>query len=434
MPYSDNTVAESGRGRLAGVGIMEAMNVETTRWRRKALDHTGVIDDDAAVVRRRRRNIIIAVAVLAAVAIIAVLMLSGGSDDTKKGAAPGAAGAGKGAEQAPSVTVIVPGRSQVARTISATGTLAARRDMPVGVAGEGGMVARVLVEPGQWVGAGQTLAVIERSVQSQEAQQLVASIDVARADARLAQQELDRAQALVSRGFVSKADVERRTATRDAANARVRVAQAQLAGSRARIGRLDIRSPAAGLVLDRSVEAGQVVSGGSGALFRIAAGGQMELLAQLNEADLAELNVGVPVTVTPVGTDQHVTGSVWQISPVIDPQTRQGVARVAVPYSRAMRPGGFANAEIKAGAVSAPVLPESAVLSDQQGRYVFVVGSDNKVIRRPVRTGAVTEQGLTIIEGLNGTERVVAYAGGFLNPGETVVPRAQRAGASRSAR
>src|SRR3546814_19066005 len=71
-------------------------------------------------------------------------------------------------------------------------------------------------------------------------------IEVAKAEAALAQNELDRALALVDRGFVSKADVERKTAARDAANARVRVAQAQLGETRARIGRLDVRAPASG--------------------------------------------------------------------------------------------------------------------------------------------------------------------------------------------
>ncbi len=202
------------------------------------------------------------------------------------------------------MTVVVPGRQQVPRTVSATGSLGARRDMPVSVTGEGGEIAQVLVEPGAWVRAGQPLAVIERSVQSQQAQQLAASIEVARADARLAQQELDRAQSLVSRGFVSKADVERRIATRDAANARVKVAQAQLAEMQARIGRLDIRAPAAGLVLDRMVEPGQVVGGGGGALFRIARDGQMEMLARLTQEDLASLSVGMPAKVTPVGSAQ----------------------------------------------------------------------------------------------------------------------------------
>ena len=409
------------------------MNVETSKWRSGALDGNASESEVIVIQRRRRRNIIIAVLAVLVLAIALFLVFGRGGKGDEKAAAKGAgpAAQGKGAEQAPGVTVIVPGRQQVSRTISATGTLAARRDLPVGIAGEGGMVARVLVEPGQWVGAGQTLAVIERSVQSQQANQIQAQIEVARADARLAQQELDRAQSLVSRGFVSKADVDRRTATRDAANARVRVAQAQLGETRARIGRLDIRAPAAGLVLDRNVEAGQVVGAGSGALFRIAEGGQMELLAQLSESDLGQLPVGVPVTVRPVGTTVQLVGRVWQVSPIIDPQNRQGIARISIPYNKAIRPGGFASAEITAGAVSAPVLPESAVLSDQEGSYVYIVGANNKVERRPVKTGTVTPQGLTIVEGLNGTERVVAYAGGFLNPGEVVRPQRQAAGATR---
>ncbi|MGZ8353870.1 MAG: efflux RND transporter periplasmic adaptor subunit [Allosphingosinicella sp.] len=397
------------------------MNFESRKWRSGAVDsEIVVIDDETAARRRRRRNIILAVVALL-VLVAAAWFLFGRGGEEKQGAAGGAAKSG--AAEAPAVSVIVPGRQQVARTISATGTLAARRDMPVGVAGEGGMIARVLVEPGQWVGAGQTLAVIERSVQSQEAQQLAASIEVARADARLAQQELQRAQTLVSRGFVSKADVERRVATRDAANARVRVAQAKLGASRARIGRLDIRAPAAGLVLDRNVEPGQVVSAGSGALFRIAQGGQMELLARLPQTDLSTLSVGVPVTVTPVGSQQSYKGSVWQISPIIDPQTRQGEARISIPYNRELRPGGFASAAIQAGATVAPLLPESAVLTDDTGTYVLIVLPNNTVQRRAVRIGTVTDKGVVIAEGLNGDERVVQSAGAFLNPGEKVRPQ-----------
>jgi HlyD family secretion protein len=397
------------------------MNFESRKWRSGGAESEQVIVvDDATAARRRRRNIILAVVALVVLAAAAWFLFGRGGDE-KQGAAGEGAKAGTAA--APAVSVVVPGRQQVPRTISATGTLAARRDMPVGVAGEGGMIAQVLVEPGQWVGAGQTLAVIERSVQSQEAQQLAASIEVARADARLAQQELQRAQSLVARGFVSKADVERRIATRDAANARVRVAQAQLGASRARIGRLDIRAPAAGLVLSRNVEPGQIVSGGSGALFRIAAGGQMELMARLPQTDLSTLSVGVPVTVTPVGSQQSYQGSVWQISPIIDPQTRQGVARISIPYNRELRPGGFASGAIQAGATVAPLLPESAVLTDDAGTYVLIVLPNDTVQRRAVRIGTVTDKGVVIAEGLNGTERVVQSAGAFLNPGEKVRPQ-----------
>jgi RND family efflux transporter MFP subunit len=170
-----------------------------------------------------------------------------------------------------------------------------------------------------------------------------------------------------------------------------------------------------------------VVGAGSGALFRIAQGGEMELLARLPQADLARLTVGVPVTVTPVGSTQSYQGSIWQISPIIDPQTRQGIARISVPYSRELRPGGFAAAEIRAGSTTAPLLPESAVLSDQRGNYVYIVGPDDKVVRRDVRVGDVTDRGVLIAEGLNGTERIVQSAGPFLNPGQRVRPEPARA-------
>jgi HlyD family secretion protein len=390
------------------------MNRESTAF--QSSDTLIVVD------RSRRRRIALIAAAVAVVVLIAAFMLMGGGSEE---AAPGEQAGGPNGGQVPTVTVVVPGRESVQRTIAATGTLAARVDMPVGVAGEGGMVTAVLVQPGQWVAEGQRLAVIERSVQSQEAAQLAAQVQVARADAQLAQNELDRAEALVDRGFISKAEIDRKRAARDAAAARVRVAQAQLGATRARIGRLDIRAPEAGLVLERNVEPGQVVSGGSGALFRIARGGQMELLAQLSESDLAALHAGVPAIVTPVGTAQQFRGSVWQISPVINEQNRQGIARVALPYDEALRPGGFAEVEIIAGSREAPVLPESAILSDDKGNFVYIVNSKNEVERRPVETGAVTPQGISIVSGLSGNEAVVLRAGGFLNPGDKVRPQRQ---------
>jgi RND family efflux transporter MFP subunit len=321
------------------------------------------------------------------------------------------------------VTVLQPGRASVTGEIKSTGTLAARRELPVGVVGEGGRVERVLVEPGDWVAAGQVLAVIDRSVQVQQAAGLEAQIGVAAADARLAQANLDRALKLVDRGFISKADVDRLTANRDAASARVRVAQAQLRETRARNSRLNIVAPSAGLVLDRQVEPAQVVGAGSGVLFRIAKGGEMELRANLTEEALAQITTGVRATVTPVGSAKAFTGEVWQISPVIDPQDRQGTARIALPYAPELRPGGFAEAIIAAGAIVATKLPESAILADDKGSYVYIVGKDNRVERREVKTGAVLADGIAVIEGLNGSEMVVMRAGAFLSPGEKIKPQ-----------
>jgi len=390
------------------------MNRETTF----ASSDTLVVVDRS----RRRRNIIIAAVVVFAAALIAFFMLSGGKEE----AASEATKAG-GRGQIPTVSVVVPGRSQVSRILTASGALAARRDQPVGVAGEGGLVRAVMVDAGSWVRQGQVLATIDRSVQAQTAAQLAAQVQVARADAALAQNEMDRSQALVGRGFVSKADLDRKRAARDAAAARVRVATAQLGATRAQIGRLDIRAPTSGLILARSIEVGQVVSPGSGALFRLALGGEMEMRAQMSQQDLAFVHAGMPASVTPIGGDRSFSGSVWQVAPIIDPQSRQGEVRITVPYDPAIRPGGFAEAKIEAGATTAPLLPQSAVLSDEKGNYVYIINGKNEVERRNIRIGSVDDQGVTIAEGLSGQESVVLSAGPFLNPGQKVAPKRQAA-------
>jgi HlyD family secretion protein len=381
------------------------------------LDASILSDSEDQAQNKRRFMIVVAVAIALIAGYVAYQLLAG------SGAAPEAAEDAN----APVVTVMVPGRSDVVRTINATGTLAARREIPVGVVGEGGRVTQVYVDAGDWVKPGQVMASIDRSVQNQQVARLEASVASARADLNLAQANLDRAAKLVERGFISKADIDRLTATRDSNAAQLRVAQAQLGETRARNNFLNIVAPKGGFVLERNVEVGQTVSAGSGILFRLAQNGEMELQAQLSENDLANISVGVNTEVIPVGTDKVLNGQIWQISPMIDADSRQGIAKIALSYDTALRPGGFASARIRSGSSEAAVLPESAVQNDSQGSFVYVVDKDNKVVRRDVTIGSVSAAGLSITSGLNGTERVVLRAGGFLNPGQTVKPAVEKA-------
>jgi HlyD family secretion protein len=151
------------------------------------------------------------------------------------------------------------------------------------------------------------------------------------------------------------------------------------------------------------------------------------MLARLSEQDLARLHVGVPATVTPTGTTMKFAGRIWQLSPIIDPLSRQGTARIALAYNPALRPGGFANAEIMSGTVDAPLLPESAVQSDAKGNFVYIVDAQGQVVRRDVKIGEVSDNGIAIASGLSGTEQVVLSAGAFLNPGDKVVAQRQAA-------
>lgn len=385
-----------------------------------SIGSSDLLSDEEIRERRNKRLMMVAavVAIILAVAAIAYHFASAGS------ASPPA----ETESQGQTLTVVAPGRDTVARTINASGSLAARREVPVGVVGEGGRVTAVYADAGDWVKRGQTLIAIDRSVQAQQAQSLQAQIGVAQADLRLAENELSRALQLVDRGFISKADVDRKTATRDSARARVNVARAQYRQALANNARLTVTAPVSGYVLDRNVETGQTVSPGTAPIFRIAKGGELELQAQLSESDLTVVARGATATVTPVGSDRSFQGQVWQIAPMINEQTRQGVVRISLPFDQALKPGGFASVRMNAGAVTAPVLPESAIQTDKSGQnFVFIVTPENVAKRRNVELGTVTSSGVPITSGLSGSERVVLYAGGFLNDGEAVIPQMKKA-------
>jgi hypothetical protein len=67
------------------------------------------------------------------------------------------------------------------------------------------------------------------------------------------------------------------------------------------------------------------------------------------------------------------------------------------------------------------------VLSDDEGNYVYIINGKNEVERRPIKIGAVNDNGVTIAQGINGNEAVVLSAGPFLNPGQKVKPTRQAA-------
>ena len=74
------------------------------------------------------------------------------------------------------------------------------------------------------------------------------------------------------------------------------------------------------------------------------------------------------------------------------------------------------------------MLPESAMLSDASGNYVYIINAENRVERRAVKVGSVSDMGIAVTSGLSGDERVVYSAGAFLNPGDKVIPERKTAG------
>ena len=320
----------------------------------------------------------------------------------------------------PLVTVIVPGQQAVISSVSFTGAIAARYDMPIANEGDTGRIVAVYVEAGDHVKRGQLLAKIDDSVMVQQVNRLAASLEQARAQAALSAAEYRRAQGVEAAGALSAEDIEKRraTAVTDAAN--VKVVAAQLAEAQARLARTRIAAPVEGTVLTRKAEAGQIANPGGEVLFRVASGGEVEMRGQIAEQDLAQVKTGQAATVYLTGLERPFTGQVRLLGAIIDPQTRLGDIRIQLKPDPALRPGAFARAVVAVSKSQRPVLPQTAVMADARGSYVLVVNSADKIEKRPVRVSGTTDSGVIIAEGLSGSERVIATAGGFLRDGEAV--------------
>jgi HlyD family secretion protein len=320
----------------------------------------------------------------------------------------------------PLITVVTPGIRSVTSNVTFTGAIFARYDMPIGNDGDTGRIVAVYVEAGDHVQKGQLLARIDDSVLAPQVNRLEASLEQAQAQAALSAAEYKRALGVQAAGALSAEDIEKRraTAVTDAAN--VKVAAAQLAEAQARLNRTRIVAPIAGTVLTRRAEVGMIASPGGDALFRVASGGEVEMRGQLAEQDLAQVKVGDPATVRLTGLPQSFEGKVRLLGAVIDPQTRLGEIRIALTPDAALRPGAFARGTVAVGNAQRPVVPQTAVLTDTQGTYVFIVNGQEHAERRAVRVADTSDAGVVIASGLTGSERVVVTAGGFLHDGETV--------------
>jgi len=322
----------------------------------------------------------------------------------------------------PTVSVTEVGVSSVPTTVSIIGTIAARYDTPIGVEGDAGRVAAIYVEAGDHVKRGQVLARLNVSVLEPQVANLEAALEQARAEAELAEAEYRRAQAVGASGALSAEETQRRKSAAVTAGAKVKVAAAQLAEAQARLARAAVRAPADGVILTRNVEVGQTATPGGEALFRLSEGGEVELRGQVAEQDLPLLQVGQSVDVRLTGTSRVYEGHVRLLAAVIDPQTRLGMVRVALTPDPNLRPGAFARAEVTVSNADRAVLPQTAVLTDDRGSYVLIVNAQHKIERRTVHVSGIVRNGVTIADGIGGTDQVVATAGAFLQEGELVNP------------
>ncbi len=200
------------------------------------------------------------------------------------------------------------------------------------------------------------------------------------------------------------------------ARASTREAAATVEELNAQMAQTVVRAPDDGLIIKRDAHLGDIVSSGK-PLFSMVRKDRLELRAQVPQVDLARVHVGQQVTIK-AGTRQ-VDGRVRLITPSIDPNTRLGTARIAVPTGSGLMPGMFVHAELALGSTRALVVPSDAVLGSAEQPYVFVL-QGAQAHRRDVVIGKRFSDTVEVASGLTPQDAVIVQGAAFLTDGDTV--------------
>ena len=330
-----------------------------------------------------------------------------------------------------------------------------------------GTVRQVRVEEGQSVEAGQLLLSLESSeaqanwqaaelaVQQAEArlrQLLEVQAPAARETERQAQANLAQIRAqharqtdLFRQGFIGQAaldeasralqvaEAQARAATlqrqsgdpqgADLALARSTLAQARASAlaAQARLEYMSLKAPVAGVIVNRSVEPGQVVQAGK-VLLLLAPGGASELVAQIDERNLGLLQAGQPALASADAyAEQRFEARVSEISPGVDAQRGSVEVKLAVPKPPAyLRQDMTVSVEIEvARRPQALSLPMEAVLQPESTQpWVWVLDADDRLQRRELRLGLRAGGLVEVLQGLKAGERVLLAPEQGWKPGQ----------------
>ena len=376
--------------------------------------------NDAAPVPRRAKRWAAVLALLVVAAAAAWWWRSQESPATSTDAAQ-AAKAQSAPRPALSVAVTTPRREDWPRTITAQGNIAAWQEAFVGAELAGFRVTSVLVNVGDRVRKGQTLATLNTEAVAAELAQVRASVAEAEAVLAEAKANAARSRDLAQKGFLSAQALTQSATLEQTAAARVAAARAKLQAEELRMTQTRVVAPDDGTISARSATIGALAQPGQ-EMFRLIRGNRLEWRAEVTAGELGQLAPGVAALVhLPNGSE--VKGAVRAVAPTVDAQTRNAIVYVDLPQADATpaRPGMFARGEFELGRRPALALPQSAVVLRDGFAYVFRVGGDGRVAQTKVVIGRREGDRVEIVEGLAPDARVVSTGTGFLSDGDLVL-------------
>lgn len=326
------------------------------------------------------------------------------------------------------VAVVSPQFTVLPRTLSASGNISAWQEASIGNETNGLKLERVLANIGDIVKQGQLLASFNADTVLADLQQSRAAEAEAEALLIEASADVRRTTELQSGGALSAQQVQKYITAEKAALARLQSARAMVNIQQLRLKHTQVLSPDDGIISARTATVGAVMPAGQ-ELFRLIRNNRLEWRAEVAAADLIKLEAGQRVHITPFGGDT-ITGSLRVVAPVVDTQSRNGLAYVDLPSGNNIHAGNYAQGWFELGETTVLTLPQSAIQIRDGFSYVLQVSADNTVIQTKVSTGQRTAELVEIINGITVTDQVVLTGGAFLAAGDTVRIVAENASTS----
>lgn len=272
-----------------------------------------------------------------------------------------------------------------------------------------GRVTQRLVEVGQVVRAGQPLAAVDSRDYQLAAEAATAGLNAAQVDRDQQRADYRRFEELQRKGFISQAELDRRKATLDAAEARFLQAQASAQSSGNQAGYSVLRAPHDAVVVGIDAEVGQVVAAGQ-SVIRLARTGEKEVLIGIPEQQLALLKDAREIQVRLWAGGEPLAGRLREVAPVADPATRTFPARIALVDPPASVALGMTATVAFSTPVAQPVLtvPLQALQAEGGSTHAWLFDPGSQSVRR------VRVQILNVV----GNEIAI---GDGLKPGDVVV-------------
>jgi RND family efflux transporter MFP subunit len=295
-------------------------------------------------------------------------------------------------------------------TESAVGTVRAIRETMVASRILGRIAKLTIERAGQQIHEGDLLVEIESSDLAAMVEQARAQLRVAETRRDKARIDLDRTKELVQQGVAAPDRLEQDQTTFDAAAAEVERARQGLRGAETALSYSTIRAPITGIVVDKLVQAGDILQPGQ-PICSLYDPTRLQLVAVVREELAGRLHVGQQVEVTLDALGKQCTGTVAEIVPTAQVQSRAFEVKVTGPCEPGVVTGMFGRLHVPLGDRDELRVPETAVQSVGQLDFVYVVDADQKLARRYVRLGRRSDNAVEVLSGLRPGEVILQHGG-----------------------